>query len=90
MSDLTLKQIAEMKKAFVESEFGKFAAQKITEIHGSLHEKAENAPPHDQNTRASYLDQAKGVSEIIRFFTSDVALLNQGYFDEKKEDEPAQ
>lgn len=86
MSELTLKQIAEMKKAFVESEFGKYAAQKITEIHGDLHEKAESAPTND--LKATYIDRASGVTDIIRFFTADVALLNQGYFDEKKEGEP--
>lgn len=87
MSDeLTIKQVAEMKKAFLESDFGKFVAQKITVIHGDLHEKAENES--DRDKRVSYLDRAVGVTEVIRFFTADVALLDQGYFDEKKEDGP--
>lgn len=86
MSELTLKQIAEMKKAFIESEFGKLAAQKITEIHGNFHEDAEKATTMEQ--KASFIDKASGVSDVIRFFTSDVALLDQGYFEDKKEAEP--
>jgi hypothetical protein len=86
MSELTLKQIAEMKKMFIESEFGKYAAQRITEMHGNLHEQAESAATND--LKATYIDRARGVSDVIRFFTSDVALLDQGYFEEKKEGEP--
>jgi hypothetical protein len=85
MSDLTLKQIAEMKKAFVESEFGKYAAQEITKIHGGFHEDAEKATTGEQ--KAACVDRAYGVTQIIRFFTADVALLDQGYFDEKKEED---
>lgn len=85
MSDLTLKQVAEMKKVFLESEFGKYAAQKITEIHGGFHEDAEGAATSE--LKATYVDRAYGVNQVIRFFTADVALLNQGYFDEKKEGE---
>jgi hypothetical protein len=88
MSDLTLKQIAEMKKAFIDSEFGKFAAQRITAIHGDLHEKAENATTSE--LKATYVDRAAGVSQVIRFFTADVVALDAGMLDEKKEDEPAQ
>jgi hypothetical protein len=86
MTEYTLKQVAEMKKAFIESDFGKFVAQKITEIHGDLHQKAENAATNAE--KVTCIDKAAGVNEVIRFFTADVALLDQGYFDEKKGGEP--
>lgn len=87
MSEHTLKEIAEMKQAFLKSEFGQLVAQKITEIHGGFHEDAEKAATMEQ--KASLIDKAAGVNEVIRFFTSDVALLEQGYFEENKEAEKA-
>jgi very-short-patch-repair endonuclease len=86
MPDLTLKQIAEMKKDFLESDFGKLAAKKITELHGQMHEKAEQSD--DPATQSRELNKAAGVSEVIRFFTADVALLEQGYFDEEAATKP--
>jgi hypothetical protein len=83
MSDLTLKQVAEMKKAFIESDFGKYTARKITEMHGSLHEKAESAVTSEQ--KVAYVDQAAGITQVIAFFTGDVAALDAGMLDEKKE-----
>ncbi|HJQ07988.1 MAG TPA: hypothetical protein VJ836_00740 [Candidatus Saccharimonadales bacterium] len=85
MSELTLKQVAEMKKEFLDSEFGKLCAQKITEIHGHLHELAEDAATND--LKVTYIDRAYGVNQVIRFFTADVALLEQGYFNEKEKEE---
>ena len=84
--EYSIKQIAEMKKQFINSDFGKYAAQKITEIHGRHHEDAENAATMEQ--QAAYVNKASGVSDVIRFFTADVALLDQGYFEEKKEKKP--
>lgn len=81
MSELTLKQIAEMKKAFLESEFGKYAANRITAIHGDLHEKAETATTAEQ--KVMFVDQAAGVSKVIAFFTTEVTLLDKGYFNEE-------
>ena len=78
----SLRQIAEMKKEFVNSAFGKFAAMRINEIYGDLHGRAESAESAERQAR--YVNQAAGVNLIISFFTADVELLEQGYFNEKE------
>lgn len=82
MSDLSLKQIALMKQEFLRSDFGKFAAERITEIHGQLHQQAESATTMEQ--KASLVDQAAGVTRVIQFFTADVASLEAGLLAEEE------
>ena len=81
---MTLKEIALMKKAFLESEFGQYAAKEITMMHGQHHEQAEDIDT-EPTKKAAHIDRAAGISEVIKFFTADVALLDSGYFNAKEE-----
>lgn len=82
MSQLSIKQIALMKQDFLKSDFGKFTAERITEIHGELHQQAENATTTEQ--KATLVDQAAGVTKVIQFFTADVAALEAGLLSEEE------
>lgn len=86
MNKLSLKQVAMMKKEFLSSTFGQYAAEKINELYGDLHGRAEDAVTAEQ--KATYVDRAAGIKTVIQFFTADIELLDQGYFDEKKGTKP--
>lgn len=84
MSEYSLKEIAIMKKEFLNSEFGKYAAGKINELYGQHHSKAELFDLEPWK-KAAHADRAAGVAEVISFFTSDVDLLEGGYFNKPEE-----
>lgn len=82
--DDEIKEFAVQKKAFLESDFGKRAAVAINELYGQHHQKAEDIGLEPWR-KAYHSERAAGISEVISFFTSDVALLESGYFDKKEE-----
>ncbi len=83
--EYSLKQIAEMKKAFLASEFGQYAAQEINAIYSRLHGDAETAKTLEE--RGLLVTKAAGVNEVIDFFARDVGLLDQGYLDKQENKE---
>lgn len=80
-----LKALAYMKKEFLESPFGKIAAEKINELYGQHHQEAEKFGLEPWQ-KAYHSERAAGINEVISFFTTDVALLESGYFSEETEE----
>lgn len=85
--DADVKALAHMKKEFLESPFGKIAAEKINELYGQHHQAAEKIDLKPWQ-KAYHSERAAGINEVISFFTTDVALLDAGYFNEEKEAKP--
>jgi len=78
-----VKEFAIQKKAFLESEFGQKAAEAINALYSQHHQKAEDITLEPWR-KASHCDRAAAINEVISFFTTDVALLEAGYFDKKE------
>lgn len=79
-----VKALAHMKKEFLDSPFGKIAAEKINELYGSHHQAAEKMDLEPWQ-KAYHSERAAGINEVISFFTTDVVLLDQGSFNEEEE-----
>jgi hypothetical protein len=77
-----VKELAIQKQAFLNSDFGQKVSEAITLMHGQHHQKAEDEKLEPWR-KAYHTERAAGIAEVISWFTADVALLEQGYFDKK-------
>lgn len=84
MSELDVKQLAMMKQEFIKSAFGEKAAEEINAMVGR-HLAAAQKPGLRPWQKAYAVERAAAIQEVITWFTSDVALLEAGYFKDEEE-----
>ncbi len=85
MADLDPKQLAMMKREFLESPFGKIAAVQINELISQNFQKAQK-PDIEPWKKAYLVERAAGIQDVITWFTADVAFLEAGGFKEEEKE----
>jgi hypothetical protein len=82
---MDVKQLAMLKRDFLESDFGKIAAQEINNLL-QLHYQNAQGDDLEPWKKAYHIERAAGIQEVITWFTADISALEAGMFNEEKDE----
>lgn len=83
MSDLNLKQLGAFGSQFLQTPYGEYVVEKLSELYNGEHHKAEEATTIEQKALA--VERAAGIRVAIDLLTHDAAMYDAGQLTEKKE-----